>query len=58
MATQLRIYKIQPGKMDDFLKGWEQGVVPLRRQQGFRVDGAESRIEQPQPKQVLTVTRR
>ena len=46
MTTQLRIYKIQPGKMDDFVKGWQHGVVPLRQKQGFRVDGAWISAEQ------------
>ncbi len=26
--------------MDAWLKGWREGVVPLRRKHGFRVDGA------------------
>ena len=40
MTTQLRIYKIRPGKMDDFVRIWQEGVVPLRQKHGFRVDGA------------------
>ncbi len=26
--------------MDEWIKGWREGVVPLRRKYGFRVDGA------------------
>ncbi len=40
MATQLRIYTIRQGRMDEFVKVWQEGVVPLRLGQGFRVDGA------------------
>ena len=40
MATQLRIYTIRQGRMDEFVKVWQEGVVPLRLEQGFRVDGA------------------
>ena len=39
-VTQLRIYTIQEGKMDEWIKGWSEGVVPLRRKHGFRIDGA------------------
>ena len=40
MICQLRIYTIQEGKMDEWIKGWREGVVPLRRKHGFRVGGA------------------
>jgi hypothetical protein len=39
-VSQLRIYTIQEGKMDDWIAEWRDGVVPLRRKHGFRVDGA------------------
>jgi hypothetical protein len=39
-GSQLRIYRIQPGKLDQFVREWRAGVVPLREKHGFRVDGA------------------
>lgn len=38
--AQLRIYRIEDGRLDDFIAGWGSGVVPLRRSFGFRIDGA------------------
>lgn len=40
MATQLRIYTINRGKLDDFVQAWVAGVYPLRQKFGFRIDGA------------------
>ncbi len=40
MTTQLRMYTINRGKLDDFVRAWKAGVVPLRVKHGFRVDGA------------------
>lgn len=40
MVSQLRIYRVKEGKMDEWLEGWTKGVLPLRRKFGFRVDGA------------------
>lgn len=40
MASQLRIYTINRGKMDEWIRGWRKGVVPLRQKFGFRVDAA------------------
>ena len=39
MQIQLRDYRIQPGNMDDWIAGWERGVVPLRQQAGFQIVG-------------------
>lgn len=39
-TTELRDYRIAPGRLEDFVHGWRSGVVPLRRAHGFRVDGA------------------
>jgi hypothetical protein len=38
--SQLRMYQIAAGKMDEFVGEWRSGVVPLREQFGFRVQGA------------------
>jgi hypothetical protein len=40
VVSQLRIYTIREGKMDEWIKGWREGVYPLRLKQGFRIDGA------------------
>lgn len=40
MPTQLRVYTINRGKMDDFVKAWVAGVYPLRQRFGFRIEGA------------------
>jgi hypothetical protein len=39
MATQLRIYDIDPGHLDEFVAAWVGGVRPLRLAHGFRVRG-------------------
>ncbi len=40
MTTQLRMYTINRGKMDEFIRAWKTGVYPLRQKQGFHIDGA------------------
>jgi NIPSNAP len=40
MVMQVRIYKIHPGRMDEWLAGWRESIVPLRRKFGFEVVGA------------------
>lgn len=40
MEIQLRDYRIRQGHMDDWIAGWESGVVPLRMEEGFVVIGA------------------
>ena len=40
MEIQLRDYRIKSGHMDDWVAGWESGVVPLRQQEGFLIVGA------------------
>jgi len=37
--TQLRMYTINRGKMDDFVRAWKAGVYPLRRTHGFQIEG-------------------
>ena len=39
-VSQLRIYRIKEGKMEEWLEGWTRGVLPLREKFGFRIDGA------------------
>lgn len=40
MTTQLRIYTINRGKLDDFVLAWKAGVHPLRQKHGFEIEGA------------------
>jgi hypothetical protein len=39
-TTQLRLYTIQEGRLQEFVDGWTAGVLPLRLKHGFSVDGA------------------
>jgi len=34
---QLRVYTINKGRLDDFIKGWREHVYPLRQQQGYKI---------------------
>ena len=40
MPTQLRMYVINRGRLDDFVSAWRAGVYPLRHEHGFRIDAA------------------
>jgi len=40
MQSQLRIYSIKDGLLDEFVDFWRAEIVPLRRRFGFEVDGA------------------
>ncbi|GAC1437571.1 MAG: hypothetical protein NVSMB51_11930 [Solirubrobacteraceae bacterium] len=40
MTSQLRIYGITPGRLEEFTTLWRAEVVPLRRSFGFEVLGA------------------
>ena len=39
-TLQLRIYTINKGMMDEFVKIWRTNVVPLRQKHGFTVENA------------------
>ena len=39
MASQLRMYTIKPGELEDFAREWGEHILPLRLQSGFRVMG-------------------
>jgi hypothetical protein len=39
MRVQLRRYRIEPGRVEQFAAEWQAVVVPLRRSLGFRVRG-------------------
>ena len=40
MVSQLRIFTINRGKMDQFIEAWLQGVYPLRLKHGFTIEHA------------------
>jgi len=40
MVTELRIFTINKGRLDDFVRAWTAGVYPLRLKKGYRIDGA------------------
>jgi len=40
MISQLRLYTINKGKLDDFVKAWAEGVYPLRLKHGFNIEAA------------------
>jgi hypothetical protein len=39
MRFQLRMYRVRPGEMDEWIREWTEHVLPLRRAQGFSVLG-------------------
>jgi hypothetical protein len=39
-TTQLRLYSIQEGRLQEFVDAWKAGVLPLRVKHRFTVDGA------------------
>ena len=40
MQYQLRVYKVKPGRMDEFLREWRETMLPLRARFGFRAHSA------------------
>lgn len=40
VTTQLRIYTINRGRLDDFVAAWRSGVFPLRTRLGFTISQA------------------
>lgn len=40
MTTELRIFTINKGRLDDFVRAWAAGVYPLRLKKGYRIEGA------------------
>ncbi len=40
MATQLRIYTLNRGALDQFVREWRDTIAPLRLLMGFRIPGA------------------
>lgn len=54
MTSQLRIYTINKGKLDEFVTAWKKGIVPLRLKHGFKLDGAWTVKENNQFVWILT----
>jgi antibiotic biosynthesis monooxygenase (ABM) superfamily enzyme len=40
MTTQVRVYRVTPGRVCDFADEWRTRVAPLRRSFGFEIIGA------------------
>lgn len=40
MKHQLRLYQLDPDRIDEFVAVWREQIVPARRAAGFRVQGA------------------
>jgi NIPSNAP len=40
VTAQVRLYRIAEGRMDEFIAAWRDGIVPLRRSSGYRIEGA------------------
>ena len=40
MASQLRLYQLDPDRIDEFVTVWREQIVPARKAAGFRVEGA------------------
>lgn len=40
MEWQLRMYRIEPGRLEEFVMEWKEKVVPLRREMGFTIAGS------------------
>jgi hypothetical protein len=38
-TIQLRMYTINKGHMDEFVKVWQDKIVPLRQKTGFTIEG-------------------
>jgi hypothetical protein len=54
MTSQVRIYTINKGKLNEFVKAWNKGVVPLRLRHGFKIGGAWTVKENNQFVWILT----
>ena len=40
MREQLRLYQLDPARIDEFITLWREQIVPARRAAGFEVRGA------------------
>jgi hypothetical protein len=45
METQVRVYRVRPGALEEFEQEWREHVVPLRRKFGFEVVSAWASVE-------------
>lgn len=46
MATQLRLYQLDPDRVDEFLTLWREKIMPARKAAGFKIRGAWVNREQ------------
>jgi hypothetical protein len=40
MDIELRDYLVTPGRLDDWIRGWSEGIMPIRNRCGFHLLGA------------------
>jgi hypothetical protein len=40
VTTQLRVYTIREGRLDEWIRLWREQIVPLRRERGFEIEGS------------------
>ncbi|HXH03367.1 MAG TPA: NIPSNAP family protein [Candidatus Competibacteraceae bacterium] len=40
MPTQIRIFTVRSGQMENLVQAWRTQVYPLRRAHGYQIDGA------------------
>jgi hypothetical protein len=40
MPTQVRVYRIAPGELSQFVREWREQIAPLRERHGFVVEHA------------------
>ena len=40
MPQQLRLYQLEPDRIDEFISVWRKQIVPARKAAGFTVEGA------------------
>jgi hypothetical protein len=40
VTTQLRVYTVRPGRLDEWVRLWRDRIVPLRRELGFEIHGS------------------
>jgi hypothetical protein len=57
METQVRVYRIEPGRLETFVREWREPIVPLRRRFGFEVLGPRASVEEDTSVRVLAHAR-
>ncbi|WP_323099147.1 NIPSNAP family protein [Intrasporangium sp. YIM S08009] len=53
MEIELRDYVTAPGLLDDWIRGWSEGIMPIRERCGFQLLGAW--VDRPQNRFVWVI---